>query len=161
MSTYNLTETPETTHWEDAHYVYVERVGPFSETARECWMELHSKYLPELKASDKFGLKYHFALYKTEPECIYRAGVSLNDNPMGRDLPDGARYELVPGGKYATFTLTGSYSNLPKACGRVFEIVKETNLDVRKDAFYVEHYVNNPSDTPEDQLITNIMVPIN
>jgi DNA gyrase inhibitor GyrI len=84
--------------------------------------------------------------------------VGLSDAPD--HLTKGMSYELVAGGKYAKFTLKGSYSNLPQACGRVFEIVKSTQLDVR-DAFYVEHYANSPTDTPEDLLITYILIPIN
>lgn len=157
----NLTETPETVEWEDQHYVFVEREGPFKETAGPNWGEIHGTHLPKLKANDKFQVKNYFSMYKMQPVNVYRAGVSLSVAPDSEDLGEGLRYEHVPAGKYGKFTLTGPYAQLPEASGRVHEIVKSTNMDVRKDAFFVEHYANDPSTTPEDQLVTHIMIPIN
>ncbi len=95
------------------------------------------------------------SLYKVAPQ-IYRAGVALATAP--RDLPEGLAHEKFPGGKYSRFVLTGSFSNLPEACGRVFQIVAETKIPLRDD-FGIENYVSDPHTTPEDQLITEILVP--
>jgi effector-binding domain-containing protein len=54
--------------------------------------------------------------------------------------------------------LTGSYSNLPQASGRVFEIVSEKKIKLRDD-YCIEHYVNDPRTTPEEQLVTEILIP--
>ena len=56
------------------------------------------------------------------------------------------------------FVLTGSYANLGQATGRVMEIVQQTKLPLRDD-YFIENYVNDPRTTPEDQLITEILVP--
>jgi predicted transcriptional regulator YdeE len=154
----NLTETPTEVQWPDQHYLFVERVGPFMETAPQCWKELHMTYLPQLKENKDISIGSYYSLYKTKPDMIYRAGVSVSAKPV--DLPEGLRYELVVGGKYIQYTLTGSYSGLPEACGRVFQMVDGLDLD-RRDAFFVEHYANSPTDTSEEDLITNILIPIN
>jgi predicted transcriptional regulator YdeE len=153
----NLTESPVEVQWLEQHYLFVERVGPFMETASQCWKELHMTYLPQLKANKEISIVSYYSLYKMKPEMIYRAGVSVSAKPA--DLPEGLRYELVEGGKYLQYTLTGSYSGLPEACGRVFEMVKTLDVD-RREAFYVEHYANSPTDTAEEELITNIMIPV-
>jgi DNA gyrase inhibitor GyrI len=44
------------------------------------------------------------------------------------------------------------------ASGKVMEIRDRTQIPLRDD-FYIEHYANNPQTTPEDQLITEILVP--
>jgi hypothetical protein len=54
--------------------------------------------------------------------------------------------------------LTGPYSLLPEACGRVFDIVSEKKIQLRDD-YGIENYANDPRTTPEDQLITEILVP--
>jgi effector-binding domain-containing protein len=59
----------------------------------------------------------------------------------------------------ARFVLTGPYTNLPQASSRVFDIVKEKNIRLRDD-FCIENYVNDPRTTPEDQLVTQILVPL-
>lgn len=73
-------------------------------------------------------------------------------------MPLGFKYEKIAGGKYARFVLTGSYANLPEACGKVFSIVEKTKLPQRAD-YYIENYVNDPKTTPEDKLITEILIP--
>ena len=63
-----------------------------------------------------------------------------------------------PGGKYTRFILTGPFSQLPEASGRVFKIVAEKKIPLR-DGYNIENYVNDPRTTPEDQLLTEIMFP--
>ena len=88
---------------------------------------------------------------------VYRAGVGLAAEPQ--NLPTGLEYCKFHGGKYARFTLTGPYTNLPEASGRVFEMVKEQKLSVRDD-FNIENYVNDPRTTPVADLITQILIPV-
>jgi DNA gyrase inhibitor GyrI len=87
---------------------------------------------------------------------MYRAGVSLEATP--NNLPEGVEYTKFKGGKYSRFILTGAYFNLPEACARVFEIVADTEMPMRED-FCIENYINDPRTTPEDQLITEILIP--
>jgi DNA gyrase inhibitor GyrI len=95
------------------------------------------------------------SLYKMGPK-IYRAGVSLAAPPA--KLPQELSYTKFAGGKYSRFVLTGPYANLGPASGRVMELIAQTKLPVRDD-FFIENYVNDPRTTPEDQLITEILVP--
>jgi AraC family transcriptional regulator len=73
-------------------------------------------------------------------------------------LPPELTYEKFAGGNYSKFVLTGPYSELGPATGRVWEIVSKSDIMVRAD-FAIENYVNNPKETPEDKLITEILVP--
>jgi DNA gyrase inhibitor GyrI len=95
------------------------------------------------------------SLYKMGPD-VYRAGFALAAEPV--KLPAGLEYELFEGGQYSRFVLTGSYRELPAATGRVFEYVAKNNLMLRMD-FCIENYVSNPQTTPEDRLVTEILVP--
>lgn len=148
----NLTETPKTIVWPRTHYVFVEKVGPFHSNAPQAWQSLHS-LLPQIAEHDK--ITAYFSLYKMGPQ-VYRAGVSLAAPP--KVLPHGLEYVEFKGGKYSCFTLTGAYSNLGPASGRVQEIVAATGLPVRDD-YYIENYTNDFRTTPEAELITEIMVP--
>jgi DNA gyrase inhibitor GyrI len=95
------------------------------------------------------------SFYKVAPK-IYRAGVSVAAAP--KDLLDGLRYEKFKGGKYSRFVLTGPYSNLPEASGQVSQIVSARKIQVRDD-YCIENYVNDPRTTPEEELVTEILVP--
>jgi effector-binding domain-containing protein len=54
--------------------------------------------------------------------------------------------------------LTGPYSGLPEASGRVWAMVSEKKIELRDD-YAIENYLNDPKTTPEEQLITEILVP--
>lgn len=148
----NLNEHPELISRPDMHYVFVERTGPFMQNAGAAWQEAH-KLVQALRENNR--VTGYMALYKIGPK-IYRAGFSIEAAPV--KLPEGLKYEKIPGGKYARFVLTGPYTDLPKASGRVWEIVGETKLDVRDD-FAIENYVNDPTVTPPEQLVTHILIP--
>jgi predicted transcriptional regulator YdeE len=150
----SLNLNPIETHFPQTHYVFIEAIGPFQNTARKAWQDLHS----ELSKLQGVKLTGFMSLYKIEPQMIYRAGVVVDKKP--ENLPHGFSYCLFEGGKYDKFVLTGSYAQLPEACGKVFNKVKEMNVNVRKD-FYIENYVNDPKSTPEEKLVTEIMIPVN
>jgi effector-binding domain-containing protein len=148
----NLTQEPEIVTWPETHYVFVEKIGPFQDTAPQAWQEVHP-LVPRISEHNK--VTGYMSLYKIGPK-IYRAGVSLATEP--KNLPENLKYEKFKGGKYSRFVLTGSYANLPEASGRVFEIVSEKKIPVRDD-YNIENYANDPRTTPEDQLRTEILIP--
>jgi effector-binding domain-containing protein len=148
----NLTEAPEIVTWPEMHYLFVEKIGPFQNTASAAWGTLH-KFVPAISEHNK--ITGYTSLYKVGPK-IYRAGVSLAAAPQ--QLPEGLVYEKFKGGKYMKFVLTGPYSNLPQASGRVFQIIAEKKIELRDD-YCIENYANDPRTTPEDKLITEILLP--
>jgi effector-binding domain-containing protein len=148
----NLTEQPELVQWPESHYVFVEKTGPFMKIAPEAWQTAHSVAALLKEHNQVTG---YMSLYKMNPN-VYRAGFVLTAPPV--ELPPELKYEKFAGGKYSKFVLTGPYSQLPQASGRVWEIVSKNDIVVRAD-FAIENYVNNPKETPEDELITEILVP--
>ena len=149
----SLIEEPTMVVWPETHYVFVEKVGPFMSTAGQAWQSAHS-FVPALLKQNR--ITGAMSLYKAGPK-IYRAGFALDATPL--DLPEGLTYEKFRGGRYSRFLLTGSYSQLPQASGRVWEIVAEKGMALRDD-FAIESYRNDPGTTPEEQLITEILIPM-
>jgi len=147
-----LTQEPEIVTWPETHYVFIEKIGPFQNTARQAWQNLH-QLVPGISEHNK--ITRYMSLYKVGPK-IYRAGVSLAAEP--KNLPEGLEYTKFKGGKYSRFVLTGPYSDLPEASGRVFQIVSEKKIQLRDD-YCIENYANDPRTTPEEQLITEILIP--
>ena len=151
-SALQLTQQLEIVAWPETHYVYLEKIGPFQDTAPQTWQEVH-KLIPAIAEHNK--ITGYTSLYKVAPK-IYRAGVSVEGEPQ--NLPPGLQYTKFKGGKYSRFVLTGPYSNLPEASGRVFQIVAEKKIQMRDD-YCIENYTNDPRTTPEDQLVTEILIP--
>jgi predicted transcriptional regulator YdeE len=149
----NLTTKPETVQWPETHYVFIERVGPIPTNAPLAWNAMHP-LVPAIAAHNQ--VSGYMSLYDMGKQ-IYRAGVSIAAEP--RELPEGVRYEKFAGGKYAKFVLTGPFMLLPQATGRACEQVREQKLPVRA-GFNIENYVDDPRVTPEDQLRTEILFPV-
>jgi DNA gyrase inhibitor GyrI len=147
-----LNEEPVIVNWPPTKYVFIEKVGPFQGTAPQAWQEL-AKLVPSISEHNK--VTGFMSLYKVGPK-IYCAGVSVADEP--KNLPAGLSFVNFKGGKYSRFVLTGPYSDLPAASGRVFQIVTEKKIQQRDD-FCIENYLNDPRTTPEDQLVTEILIP--
>lgn len=148
----NLTEVPEIIQWPETYYVFVEKVGPFMTNAPAAWGEAHGVLAELLKHNRVTG---YMSLYKM-PAGIYRAGFALEAPPS--ELPAGLQYELFQGGKYSKFTLTGPYTQLGPASGRVWELVSSIPIELRDD-FAIENYVNDPRTTAAEDLVTEILVP--
>jgi DNA gyrase inhibitor GyrI len=148
----NLTEVPEIVTWPEIHYVFIEKIGPFQNTAPQSWQNLH-QLVPQILEHNK--ITGYTSLYKVVAQ-VYRAGVSTAAPPS--NLPEGLQYTKFKGGKYSRFLLTGPYTDLPAASGRVFQIVAETKIQLRDD-FCIENYLNDPRFTPEPQLLTEILIP--
>jgi DNA gyrase inhibitor GyrI len=148
----NLTQEPTIVNWPETHYVFIEKIGPFQNTAPQAWQDLQ-QFVPAISRDNQ--ITGFLSLYKPGPK-IYRAGVSVAAEP--KHLLASLKHEEFKGGKYCRFVLTGPYSNLPEASGRVFEIVAEKKIQVRDD-YCIEHYLNDPKTTPEEQLVTEILIP--
>ena len=148
----NLNEHPESVTWPATHYAFVEKIGPFKDTAQQAWQEVRS-FSREIATNNK--ITGAMSLYKMGPK-IYRAGYILAAPPV--QLPEGILYESFAGGKYIRFVLNGSYSNLPEASGRVWAIAAEMKIQLRDD-YAIENYLNDPDSTPEDKLVTEILIP--
>lgn len=150
----SLTTEPQTVKWPPTHFVFIEKVGPFMETAKQAWDSLLS-HVPKIMEHNK--ITGFMALYKFKPDT-YRAGIAVAAKP--KKLPEGFSYEPFKGGPYAKWVLTGSYSDLPEACGYVFEkLLPEKKIKMRQ-GWCIENYTNDPNVTPEKDLVTEILVPV-
>jgi DNA gyrase inhibitor GyrI len=148
----NLTLDPQIVTWPQTHYVFIERVGPFMQNAPQAWQAAHA-LAPAL--SEHNQITGYLSLYRMEPD-VYRAGFAIAQEP--KNLPEGLSYEKFHGGKYSRFVLTGPYTQLPEASGKVWGTVAEKKIPLRDD-FAIENYLNDPRTTPEAELLTEILVP--
>ncbi|MGD0215366.1 MAG: AraC family transcriptional regulator [Terriglobales bacterium] len=141
------------------HYVFLEKHGPFAEVAPPLWNDL----MPVLGKLDRQQVREFLALSGIdkskagEDAMIYQAGVALAQKP--EKLPDGLQHRDIKAGKYARFFLIGPYSHIWMAFDRIFKTLSEKRVTLRTE-FCIENYLNDPRVTPEDQLQTELLVPI-
>lgn len=84
----SLTLEPEIVDRPEMHYVFVEKIGPFMNTAPGASDEAHNLAPAVLEHNEITG---YMSLYKMGPPNLYRAGFALAVAP--RHLPDGLAYE--------------------------------------------------------------------
>ena len=78
----------------------------------------------------------------------------------GGDVPEGLESVTLKGGKYAVLTFKGPYSGLASAYQYLYgPWLAETQADLR-DAPSFEVYLNDPTDTPAADLLTDIHMPL-
>jgi len=141
-------------------FAYLEAIGPFSVHAPTTW---RSFYTISQEVVPKEAIKYMAGLSKVDEsksgdeKYTYQAGVMLKDE-VSSDFP-GLLYREIPGGKFAKFRLSGPYAQLPHAYPLAMLRLKENGLELRQE-FCMEIYVNTPGNAKEDELITDIYLPI-
>lgn len=141
------------------HYVFMEKRGPFAEVAPPLWNELQPMVprLDQSQVREFLGVSGIDKNRAGEDTMIYQAGVGLASEP--KKLLAGLQHRAIPSGKYARFVLTGPYTQIWQAFDQVFKTLAEKKVELRPE-FCVENYLNDPRSTPEDQLLTEILVPV-
>jgi DNA gyrase inhibitor GyrI len=87
---------------------------------------------------------------------VYQAGVTLANRI---ELRAGLLHREINKGKYARFVLRGPYAKIWMAFDQVFKVLAEKKVALRSE-FYIENYLNDPRVTPEDELKTELLIPI-
>lgn len=156
----NMNLKPEMVFRQPMDYVYLRRTGPFAEIAPPAWDEMF-RLLAGKIGHDQFtellGLSGIDKTKQGEEAMIYEAGVCVAWEPA--QIPEGLQYRTLTGGKYAQFLLTGPYSQIWIAFSQIFRALSENNTALREE-FCIENYINDPKVTPEDQLQTQILIPV-
>ena len=88
---------------------------------------------------------------------VYHAGLLLRGEAPASD---GVEILDLEGGRYASYRLTGPYGGIATAFPRLFGEWLPASGYRRDDRPALEIYRNNPSDTPEAELITDLLVAI-
>jgi DNA gyrase inhibitor GyrI len=156
----NMDLKPEMVNRPATHFVYLERTGPFAEIAPPAWDEMFrllSGKITHDRFTELLGLSGTDKTKQGEDSMIYQAGVCLASKPP--EVPKGLKHKKIEAGKYAQFLLTGPYSQIWVAFTQIFRALAESSVRLREE-YCIENYVNDPKITPEDQLQTEILIPV-
>jgi len=157
----NLTPQFDIVQRPATHYVFLEKHGPFAEIAPPTWDEMFRLLFSQIEQKDITSFLGLSGMDKTrngEEAMIYEAGVGVNSAP--EKTLNGLQYKKIQAGKYARFVLTGPYSQIWIAFNQIFKTLAEGKVELRPE-FCIENYLNDPKVTPEDQLKTELLIPVN
>lgn len=138
--------------------IYIRIVGKYGdeknyETAWNKLIHFLQKH-QALSASTRFiGISFDDPNVTAFNQCRFYACASIQNS-----IPATGEFGtiLLPKGKYAVYTLQGNYSGLQDLYNR---INLHFNYQLRFGLTY-EEYLNNPQNTIEDKLLTQIYIPI-
>ena len=156
----NLTTRPEVITRPETHFLYLEKEGHIRDIAMPAWTEMFPLIEGKFESTEIKEYLGMTQLLEESPDkeaVAYDAGIALSTKP--KSIPKGMLDREVPAGKYARFVLTGPYKEINSAFGEVFKILESSHFKIRS-AECVENYLNDPSHTPEPELKTEILVPI-
>lgn len=156
----NLSENPEVVQRQmTSIFTLKEEGGVFQEIAPLAWqkfLEIILKEGQDLSQSEFLGISYIESEGLIQNH-VYKVAVSApkNKNLIFNEL----RKESLPEGKYLKFLLKGSYSGIWASFDRIFKYVNENSYELAEGPC-LENYINDPNSTPEEDLLTELLVPI-
>lgn len=139
-------------------------VGPYHEVTRTYaelhgWLAQHALY-PHVTGG--YGLSYDDP-DSVPPEALrYDACVSLSDSSAvpADGLPENARLDTLPAGRYACALLEGSYTGMQDMFQRLFGLWLPESGEELAERACIEWYLNDPMTVPENELRTLICIPL-
>ena len=156
----NLTTQPEWKTLDQTQVIFVQRIGNYHQAASEAWTSVCTFAGPKgliHNDSDFYGICYDDPSVTEAEKCRYEACIVVN-RPVEPEGEVGVKQ--LRNGKYAVFTLTGSYDLLKNAYDYIYAAwMAESKVELDHSPV-MEKYLNSPDTTPEDQLITEIWIPV-
>ena len=100
-----------------------------------------------------------YCKYYNGSEDFMRFDIELGI-PVGEPLPekDEIYMSKTDGGKAITAMHKGAYKDIEKTYAPMMQYLSENNL--QSTGVYYDYYLNNPADTPESELLTKVVFPI-
>lgn len=150
----------ELKHFGQVKVAYVRHIGPY-EKVSPAWGKLkqwaieNNLFTPETMF---LGL-CHDDPKKTSPENIrYDACMTI---PYEVEGNDEVKTQTLVSGEYAVTLSKGPYKNAEKLWEDMFEKWLPQNVLKYKEGFpCIEKYLNNPEETPEEELLTELYMPV-
>lgn len=141
--------------------IYIRLTGPY-DSLDYCgtWGKLY-QYIAELNIP--FNQTEHIAIYPDDPKVTAPEKLR-SELCLAVPQPVAPKGEIgvkeLQDGKYAVFRYKGPYTNMAAVYDTIYaHWIPEKAFKLR-DAYVYECYLNNPSDTAPEQLLTEICVPV-
>jgi len=142
----------------------VRKTGPYQNSACEAYAELGSfieKYKLDIPANNPkvkmYGVGYDNPYITPEAECRYDACITLTKVVS---TEGNVNIQTIEGGKYAVFLHKGSYKELGTLYQAICGEWLSSNDYKSRDLPMFEVYLNSPVNTKEEDLLTEIYLPI-
>lgn len=122
----------------------------------EDFTRLMESLAPDLIIGEPFSIYHKWDIVKGL--VTYTSSVPVKNKPAA--LPDGVTYGQLPATSVYTLRHTGPYLHLGNAWSALNSMQRNKEFKVNKKIHAFETYVNEPSTTPDSELITDVHFPV-
>lgn len=131
------------------------------------WNKINSfitSKIPEASIIGDVGFAIDRYVENKIDEGIFVAGIlckKISKSSLSKDLIGDIGWRFIQGQKYAVFTHIGNYGGLTDFYNLALQTLRHNgDILVDKSLLIMEKYINSPIDTPNEELITEIWIPI-
>lgn len=139
----------------------VRETGPYKESAERAWKTLCEWAGPRGlfgPSTMLLGIGHDDPTITAPEKIRYDAALTV-DRPVQAEAPVVA--DVMPGGEYAIITHKGPYEGLEEAYKRIMgQWLPQSGREMRDDSPTFEAYLNDPTRTPPQELLTDIHIPL-
>lgn len=141
------------------HLVVMPHTGPYQEIG-QAFQTLYAR-IGGLgmfhRIREGVAIFYDDPMEKPPADLRSDGGVTLAE---GMSVPDGMAGKTIPEGKAATVLYKGPYSGLPAVYDDLYSAWPPSSEEETADHPSYEVYLNDPTNTPPDELLTEIVMPL-
>lgn len=137
----------------------LEHIGPYTGLgaifARLTQTATTQNLWPQIEAV--IGIHYDDPNVVSEEKLRAHAGIAL---PQSKQIPEGLKEVHLVGGKYAVLQFKGDYEGIKVSYDHLFGKWLPNSGEEPADAPSYELYLNDPAETPVEELLTEIYLPL-
>ena len=140
--------------------VAMRHIGPYQE-CHQTWMKMLDWMIKNnlmAEGTQSYGASYDDPSVVPEDQLRYDCCFSVAEDFTTEDK--SVEIRTLPGGEYAVYKLKGSYSLIGPTFGKMFTEGLPTIGRKCKNSPCLEIYRTDPAETPEDQNITDLLIPL-
>lgn len=145
----------------DLRVIYDRQLGPYTPKKLEPFFKSFANMVQTLglktPQSMLIGICQDDPRAVADENCRYDAAVTVEDDIP---CPDGLKEQIIPGGDYAVILHKGSYEQLAATWQWIGEVAFTSLGRECRDQAPFENYLNSPEDVFEDELLTEIWIPL-
>ena len=116
---------------------------------------------PNAKVSGYVGFAIDRYISDDKDSGTFISGVlfqKINSSELNKDITGNIGWRLIPTRRYAVFTYKGNYDGLTQFYDEVIATINNSDLNIDIATPYMEKYLNSPTETPAEELITELWV---
>ena len=116
---------------------------------------------PEAKVSGYVGFAIDRYISGDKDSGTFISGIlfqKIHSSELTKDIIGNIGWRLIPTRRYAVFTYIGNYDGLTQFYDELIATINNSDLNIDIATPYMEKYLNSPTDTPVEELITELWV---